>query len=174
MRTAETLCEYLGLELVPKKKKRKQVMTNQEIKKHKEELVKIRTGLNIAENDPLEQRLIKLVGGIKKLQKLADVVGAYKYFGTGLRDIDGLLTFAEKKQFPFQGTSILIEKCAEYETICNEIHDNIIYKLQTEMMFNACASAKWSCRWAAAAAILSFVSSVAAWIAVFVMLNARN
>jgi hypothetical protein len=133
-------------------------MTNQEIKKHKEELVTIITGLKMVKNETGEQRLIRLGEGIKKLQNLADIVGACKYLGTGLRDIDEMITFAEKEQFPFQQTNILLEKCAGYETICKEIQDNILYKLQTEMMFNACVSAKWSCFFAAVAAVAACIS----------------
>lgn len=135
-------------------------MTNQEIKKHKEDLVTIKTGLNIVGTESLAQRLKKLGEGLKKLQNLADVISAYKYLGTGLRDIDGMLTLAEQNQSASQVTPILVEKCAEYETICKEIHDNILYKLQTEMMYNACTSAKWSCFWAAVATILACISVI--------------
>jgi hypothetical protein len=135
-------------------------MTNQEIKKHKEELVTIKTGLNIVGTESLAQRLKKLGEGIKKLQNLADVVGAYKYLGRGLRDFDEMLTLAEQNQSAFQGTHLLIEKCEEYETICKKIHDNILYKLQTEEMFNACVFAKWSCLFAAVAAIVACISVI--------------
>jgi hypothetical protein len=135
-------------------------MTNQEIKKHKEELVTIKMGFSIAGNMSFTQRLKKLGEGIEKLQNLADVVGAYEYLGTGLKDIDEMLTLAEQKQVEFQGTPLLIQKCAEYETICKEIHDNILYKLQTEMMLNACVFAKWSCLCAAVAAIAACVTVI--------------
>lgn len=43
------------------------------------------------------------------------------------------------------------------------IHD----VLQTELMFNACVSAKRSCRWAAVAATVAAVSVAAAWLIVY-------
>ncbi|MBN1391993.1 MAG: hypothetical protein JW947_04225 [Sedimentisphaerales bacterium] len=135
-------------------------MTNREIKKHKQELVTIKTGLNIIGTESLEQRLTKLHEGIKKLQNLADIVGAYKYLGTGLRDFGEMLTLAKQNQSASRGTPLLVEKYEEYDTICKKIHDNILYKLQTEEMFNACVFAKWSCLFAAVAAIVAFISVI--------------
>ena len=43
--------------------------------------------------------------------------------------------------------------------------------LQTEMMFNACVSAKSSCRWAAVAAIAALIATTAAWVTVGLMLK---
>ncbi len=40
----------------------------------------------------------------------------------------------------------------------NSIRDNIYMVLQTEMMLNACVSAKWSCLFAAIAAIVACIS----------------
>lgn len=56
----------------------------------------------------------------------------------------------------------------------NAITPNIHTVLQTEMMLDACVSAKRSCRWAAIAAIISLVGSVAAWIMVFVEFNIQT
>jgi len=43
--------------------------------------------------------------------------------------------------------------------------------LQTEMMFNACVSAKQSCKWAAVAATVALIAAVAAWFTVWLMLK---
>ena len=145
-------------------------MTNREIEKHKEDLVKITKKLDIAKNEPLAQWLEKLVGGIRELQYLADVVGAYKYHRAELRDIDRLLTEEMKKMESGSCTTDLYKrKCAACEDICNEIDHNIHYTLQTEEMFNACVSAKRSCFWAAVAATVAAVSAVATWLTVYLM-----
>ena len=38
----------------------------------------------------------------------------------------------------------IIKRCHDYEDIIREISDNVNFKLQTEMMLNACVSAKES------------------------------
>ncbi len=43
--------------------------------------------------------------------------------------------------------------------------------LQTEMMFNACISAKQSCIWAAVAATAALIAATAAWVTVWLMLK---
>ena len=135
-------------------------MTNQEIKKHKGELVTITRGLNIAENDSLEQRLKNLYEGIKKLQKLADVVGACKYYGTALRDIDQLLSVVEGERPNAYRIDFLKQKYAACEDIYKEIYRNMHYTLQTEEMFNACVFAKWSCFWAFLASTVACIGVI--------------
>jgi hypothetical protein len=63
------------------------------------------------------------------------------------------------------------------EGICGELINNIHRALQTKMMLNACVSAekscklaKWSCFWAATAAIISLIAAIAAYVSIFVML----
>jgi hypothetical protein len=58
---------------------------------------------------------------------------------------------------PTPGMDSLKDKCIR----------SIYTHLQTEIMVKACASAKWSCRWAAVAAFMSAVSAIAALIAIF-------
>jgi hypothetical protein len=137
-------------------------MTNREIEKYKKKLATITEELDIAKNEPLGQWLEKLIGGIRKLQDLADVVGAYKYHRAELRDIDRFLSEEMKKMAESGSHTIDLyeRKCATCEDICNEIYHNIHYTLQTEEMFNACVSAKRSCRWAAIAAIASCISVI--------------
>lgn len=135
-------------------------MTNQEIKKHKGELVTITAGLNIAENEPLGQRLRKLYEGIKKLQSLADVVGACKYYGEALRDIDQILGVVKEKPSNAYEIDTLKQRFARCEDIYKEIYHNIHYTLQTEEMFNACVFAKWSCFCAAVAAIVACIGVI--------------
>jgi hypothetical protein len=136
-------------------------MTNRQIKKHKEELRTITMGINIQENEPLDKRLKKLYEAIDKLQNLADVVNACKYYGTALRDISSILDVVKGREFNAYEIGTLKQRWAACEDIYKEIYRNIYYTLQTEMMFNACVSAKWSCRWAATAAIAAFISIVA-------------
>ncbi len=69
-------------------------MTNKEIKDYKQKFADIQKDVNKAEKERLKERLIKLYEGIKRLQTLADVVCATKYFGTDLKAIDGLCASA--------------------------------------------------------------------------------
>jgi hypothetical protein len=126
---------------VPKRKRRK-VMTNQEIEKYKKELATITKEINIAKNEPLGQRLKKLQEAVKKIQKLADDVSTYKYYQGQLPDDNDL------------------GSCSICEKIYKEIYHDIHCTLQTEEMFNACVSAKRSCRWAALAAIVACISVI--------------
>jgi hypothetical protein len=45
----------------------------------------------------------------------------------------------------------------------NQVASNIHIVLQTELMFNACVFAKWSCFWAAVAAIAACISIILVW-----------
>jgi hypothetical protein len=135
-------------------------MKNIEVKKHKEELRTITVGIKIRENDSMAQRLKKLDEGVKKLQDLADLVGASKYYGEALRDIDRLLAVEEGRKPGDYVDSVLKDRCAICEDIYKVIYGNIHYALQTEMMFNACISAKRSCVWAAVAAIAACISVI--------------
>jgi hypothetical protein len=131
-------------------------MTNKEIKDYKQKFADIQKDVNIAEKELWKERLKKLYEGIKQLQNLADVVCATKYLGTDLKGIDELCAL---KQNSFNELWFR-EKIALCEKIYKELCHNIYYVLQTEEMFNACVSAKWSCFWAAIAATVSFVSLV--------------
>lgn len=80
------------------------------------------------------------------------------------------------------------QRVVKEESYIGELFNNIRNALQAEMMLNACvsaegssnladkacSSAKWSCRWAAIAAIISLIGSVAAWIMVFVEFNTQT
>ena len=142
-------------------------MTNREIRKYEDDRVLILKELKMEKNESWEQHLTKLGDGIKKLQRLADTIGACKYLGSELRNIDEMLTCAEEERFSGAGHSDAIvacrNKCAAYEAICSEINNNIVYKLQTEMMFNACVAAKWSCICAAIAAIAACIGIGLTW-----------
>ena len=135
-------------------------MKNREVKKHKEELRTITMGTNIQEDEPLVQRLKKLYEGIKKLQSLADVVGACKYYGEALRDIDQILGVVREKASNADEIDAPKQRFARCEDIYKEIYHNIHYTLQTEEMFNACVFAKWSCFCAAVAAIVACISVI--------------
>jgi hypothetical protein len=55
----------------------------------------------------------------------------------------------------------------------NAITQNIHTALQTEMMFNACVFAKWSCFCAAVAAGISLITAIAACVSIVVMLCSK-
>ena len=133
-------------------------MTNREIVKCKDELAVILKELWYEKGTKLNLHVSKLMDGIKKLQKLSEVIDARKYMGTGLGDMDSILP--QIGQMGGFGGVVLGDKSEEYERICKEMSDNILYKLQTEMMFNACKSAKTSSIGAAIAAGLAFVTVV--------------
>jgi hypothetical protein len=135
-------------------------MTNKEIEKYKNELSDILKELWYEKGTKLGPHVQKLAKGIKKLQTLTEIVDSRKYIGTGLRDIDFILEQNEEK---VEKIEYMIQKSETYEAICKEISDNIIYKLQTEMMLNACVSAKWSCFFAFLATIVALISIILTW-----------
>jgi hypothetical protein len=148
-------------------------MTNKEIEKYNKELEQIIKGLEPEKTDNDEQYLTKLGKGMRDLMNLADSVNARKYIGLELRDIEKRLSeliirFSQKERFGlFEGDK---KDYNSYKSICKEISDNITYKLQTEMMLNACVSAeksselaKKSCFWAFIAAIAACIGTIIAW-----------
>lgn len=138
-------------------------MTNREIEKWKNECAAILKELECEKVAGFSQHALKLVNGVKKLQKLSEVVDARRYMGTGLRDMESTVKAIQTGQMGIFEDNVSNPKCQEYERICKEISDNILYKLQTEMMFNACVSAKWSCLFAAVAAIAACISIGLTW-----------
>ncbi len=140
-------------------------MTNREIEKYKNQLTEIVKEHKLEKSECLVKYLKKLADSIKKLQELSETVGAHSYIGIGLSDLDEILKSDEKDLQKFAGNNI--GRRDNYIVIVKEINDNISYKLQTEMMFNACVSAKESselaqrsCRWAAIAAIAACVGVI--------------
>ena len=85
----------------------------------------------------------KIEGYKKKLVKIGDLSGAER--SSGLRDLAKKL-----------GVFILSDNDVDTHTLYQNIHTY----LQTEMMLNACISAKRSCIWAAIAAIAACISIV--------------
>ena len=138
-------------------------MTNREIKQHKDDLATILKELRYEEETKLGQHIQKLAHGVKKLQKLSEVIGARRYLGTGLGRMDAILACTEREAGEKYSGFDAKNESETYECICKEISDNILYKLQTEMMFNACVSAKWSCLCAAVAAIAACISIGLTW-----------
>lgn len=151
------------------------MMTNRQIEKYKNQLTEIVKEHKLEKGECLVKYLKKLTDSIKKLQKLSETVGARSYIGIGLSDLDEILKSDEKDLQKFTGN---IGRRDNYIVIVKEISDNITYKLNTEMMFNACVSAKesselarrscniakWSCIFAAIAAIAACVSIVLTWL----------
>jgi hypothetical protein len=117
-------------------------MTNREIKKHKEALAAITKEISITKDEPLGEPLKKLQEAVKKIQKLVNDVDTYKYSHGKLSGDKDLLS----------------------PNICEEIYKEMSHRihctLQTEEMFNACVYAKWSCLYAAIAAIVACISVI--------------
>ena len=149
-------------------------MTNREIERYKNQLTEIMKEHKLEKSECLVKYLKKLADSIMKLQELSETVGARSYIGIGLSDLDVILKSDEKDLQKFTGN---IGRRDNYIAIIKEISNNITYKLNTEMMFNACVSAqesselarrscniaKWSCIFAAIAAIAACVSIVLTW-----------
>ena len=140
-------------------------MTNRDIKKYMDERAVILKELCYERGTELKQYMLKLVDGIKKLQRLSEIVDARKYMGFGLSDMESMVRVAQSEQLN-GGSHAYKKKCDTYENICKEMSDNILYKLQTEMMFNACVSANRSCLFAAVAAIAACISAIFAMVTV--------
>ena len=150
------------------RKKAGEIMTNSEIEKYKEELSTILKEIKYDNNQ--ETYYLQLANGIKKLEGLAEISNSRKYVGVELYDIDSLMDSVEKNKESNVNNTTLKNKCSAYKDIIKEISNNITYKLQTEMMFNACISAeessklaKRSCRWAAIAAIAACIGTIITW-----------
>jgi hypothetical protein len=139
-------------------------MTNKEIEEYKKKFAKIKNKVNnIAEKDPLDERLKMLVEGITEAQKLADDVCACKYYGKALRDISEILNVVKGRIFNAGEIDILKQRFAACEDIYKELCRNIYDALNTEEMFNACVCAEKSCRWAFWATMTALLSLVLTW-----------
>jgi hypothetical protein len=138
-------------------------MKTREIKKHKVKLAAITEGLNITKDALPTQRVNKLYQGIQELHSLADVVGACNYYGQALQGIEGILKVVGDEARTITEIDVIKTRLAKCEGIYRELHHNIHYTLQTEEMFNACVSAKWSCVFAAIAAIAACIGIFLTW-----------
>jgi hypothetical protein len=83
------------------------------------------------------------IKGLKKV--LSEIEKAP--FSAGCAELKEIMSKAEVP-IPTAGMDSIKDKCI------NSLHNAI----QTEMMIKSCAYAKWSCFWAAVAAIVSFIS----------------
>jgi ATP-dependent protease HslVU (ClpYQ) ATPase subunit len=130
-------------------------MTNRETKKYKQILAEIVKKFNEPplENETIEQHLRKKDSIIGDFQKLAIDINAPAHLGQEIRDLRQMLKEAWEKKSDG-------EKLAVVGAIGKLHYQNILYALQTEMMFNACVFARWSCFWAAIAAIAACLSAI--------------
>jgi hypothetical protein len=130
-------------------------MTNKEIKKCKQRLAAIVAKFNELPvgSETIEQKLKKLDSIVDEIHKLVMDIGAPRLLGKENRDLRQMLMEAFEKKSDR-------DKLAAVEEICKLYYQDILYALQTEMMFNACVFAKWSCFLAAVAAIVACVSII--------------
>jgi len=126
-------------------------MTTREIKKYKQRKNVIVAKFNELGSETIEQELKKRDSIAGQFHKLAMDIGAIRLLGKENRDLHQMFMEALEKKLDR-------DKLAVVEEVCKLYYQDILYALQTEMMFNACAFAKWSCFWAAAAATVSLVS----------------
>jgi len=130
-------------------------MTNREIKKYKQRLAAIVSKFNEPpiEGETFEQQLRKKDEIIGEFQDLAIEIGALHHLGTEIQDVRQMLLEAYEKKLEN-------EQLAAIGIIGKLHYQDILYALQTEMMFNACIFAKWSCFWAAIAATVACISII--------------
>jgi hypothetical protein len=128
--------------------------TNREIKKYKQRLAAIVRKFNEppVENETIEQQLGKKDSIVGDFQELAIEIDAPAHLGQEIRDLRQMLMEAFEKKSDG-------EKLAAIGAVGKLYYQNILYALQTEMMFNACVFAKRSCFWAAVAAIAACLSA---------------
>jgi hypothetical protein len=121
-------------------------MTNKEIKEIKQELYKIQSEPEISKQ-------------LEPLKFLANKIGASIPLIYVSRPAPTTI-IREIKNEPDEVSVVDTSKVCplEDEPLVNEIIRNIHTVLQTEVMFNTCVLAKWSCFWAAIAAIASCIS----------------
>jgi len=133
----------------------KKVMTNQEIKEYKQKLTEIVARFNepLVESGTITQELKRKDSIIGEFQDLARDIGSPAFLGIEIRDMHKMFEEAREKKNDR-------EMLATIEALGKIHYQNILYSLQTEMMFNACIFAKRSCFWAAVAAIVALISVV--------------
>ena len=92
----------------------------------------------------------------KKIRKIRQVLHEIQEAPVVRHQLEALM---EKvgAEMPTAGMDSLKDKCIK------SVHS----LLQMETMMRACVSARWSCMWAAVAAISSFIGLIASWIMVF-------
>ena len=130
-------------------------MTNREIKKYKQRLATIVRKFNEPpiENETIEQQLRKKDSIVGDFQELAIDIDAPAHLGQEIQDLRQMLTEAYEKKSDG-------EKLAAVGAVGKLHYQDILYALQTEMMFNACVFAYRSCFWAAIAAIAACISVI--------------
>jgi len=118
-------------------------MTNKEIEKYEQELTKLSKALD-------ELRTVQDAG-----ERYPRVLNLYQRLQTLAANIPAPLSNANMLNTDMKiGKGITVA----VESNCGELINNIHRALQTKIMFNACVLAKWSCFWAAIAAIASCIS----------------
>ena len=80
-------------------------------------------------------------------------IGSPKPLGKANRDLRQMYIEAMEKDSYRDGLAAL-------EEICRLYYQDILYALQTEMMFNACVFSSWSCFFAAVAAVVACLSII--------------
>jgi len=130
-------------------------MTNREIKKYKQRLAAIVVKFNelTVGSDTIEQQLKKGDSIVGEFHELAMDIGAPRLLGKKNRDLYQMFMDAFEKE-------VDRDKVVAIEEVGNLYYQDILYALQTEMMFNACVFAKWSCFCAAVAAIVACISVI--------------
>lgn len=128
-------------------------MTNRKIKENKRRLATIVAKFNelTVGSETLEQQLKKVDSIVGEFHELAMDIGAPRLLGKENRDLRQMFIEAMEKKLDR-------DKLATVEEVGKLYYQNILYALQTEMMFNACAFAKRSCFWAALAAIVACIT----------------
>jgi len=130
-------------------------MTNRKIKKYKKRLAEIVIEFNelAVGSETIEQQLKKMDSIVGEFHKLAMGIGVPRLLGKENRDLRQMFIEAFEKELDR-------DKLIAVEEVGKLYYRDILYALQTEMMFNACVSAKWACRWAAVAAIVACISVI--------------
>lgn len=118
-----------------------------EIEKNEQELIRLTKELNNCGAD-WRQRCEQLSAIHVDLKSLASSVGASLVLGATILNVENVDGSDAQSQ------------CVRLEAFIGELLNNMHYTLQTEMMLNACISAKRSCFWAAVAAILACFSVI--------------
>lgn len=130
-------------------------MTGKQIKTYKKRLAVIVKQCNEIRlsNDEDKQKQKKLDSMVGNFSELAIDVCAPIQFGKEIIELREILNKAYEKKS-------MEEKLKVIEAIIKLYYQNILFALQTEMMFNACVSSKWSCFFAAVATISACISII--------------
>lgn len=121
-------------------------MSRNKTKEYNRRLIELTKKLNACPDDDWKLRYQQLENIYVNLKSLATEIPASRILGANILSVDTVGGITDQ------------EECIRLEAFIGELHHNIHYTLQTEIMLKTCVIAGWSCLGAAIAAIAACIS----------------